>query len=229
MDPSQEESVFDFFGLLRELRNMIYKNLTDVIEVRSGSEADLDTSGYQIVIHNAQIGRLLQLSRLFKSEYQDQLKRSQVVHMKDVGVDLVPPMLVRDLHEVVTAKVAILGNLTFASTCDDEWWEEGLYEISKHIGLIPNILKYMPNLRSWDIELYLHSTAATRQDWKQHPYAAEIRGELVDLTALPKLSTLEIHTFSFEDRQVSSGSAAGDAYDADQGVVAVWTPGSGWT
>ncbi|KAK3720890.1 hypothetical protein LTR37_003553 [Vermiconidia calcicola] len=166
-DTREEERVFGFFWLPRELRNEIYKNLTTEREICSGLAEDegLGIAGnHHVVIHNAPIEGLSQLSRQFGAEYRDQLKRCQTVHIKDVGASFESVILTRDLCGVTTAKITIWASLTYVDICEDLNWRRALSDVSSHATQIQEALMLMSDLESMVIELYLHSSAASPQD-----------------------------------------------------------------
>ncbi|KAK4561444.1 hypothetical protein LTR86_004762 [Recurvomyces mirabilis] len=142
------EHVFDFFALSRELRNMIYSELThDVYLAPTEAHDELKQIVY---LRNAALPPLLSICRQFATEYEEEVLRSTscqfVTFAPSDGSSFRP--LIRACRALTSRKTVFARIHTFALNLVGFTKDELLNGMQTAVR---PLLEFLPSIRSFDI------------------------------------------------------------------------------
>ena len=215
-----EERIFDFFGLPRELRNEIYSMLTEDVEVQNGYDDDGDVPfGLQITVQSKMLLTPRLLNQQFKNEYEQETKGHQVLVLKDIGGPFDKMNTARVTTGVRSAIIRLL--VTCRPYTSSNYPCNCVGNFEEHVKWINGQFKLLRSLQ--DVKLEIHPCSPYKGDIEWNDHGREAIENFKNV--LEFSGDFQIKVFPlFRDKR---GNLV-KAYEDEAAPVSKWTRTGGW-
>ncbi|KAK4550337.1 hypothetical protein LTR36_003304 [Oleoguttula mirabilis] len=217
---SDNRDVFDFFGLARELRDLVYQGLltgsrTILLAEDEGKHHDIT-----VCAHRLPVTDLLLISRQFRKEYASAAKGAIELVLEDYlnsAEDHAEPTLATELLSASAIHMNLYTPCADAIDPNDEHsCSDLINEMARHRDRTKHLVAQMPQLRRVTISLHLEPNrhvAACKQT---------MTDEHKRLTSIDHVACLELYYCDFAEQ-----SSEDYDYRNVRGPVMRWTAESG--
>lgn len=223
--PPDEERIFDFFGLPRELREGIYGYLTIETQVKNAMSNGKARETW-ISLQNSPISKLLLICRQFKLEYEQYVKPTTRLLLMDTGRAENDTTLNACLNWISKVDIRLMAYPVFGFH-NRHWREHITSDLAGHHEWISLILNSLTALKETRIQVYINWYRVGRPDWSQQGEDRHIFKSLELLTGLDTLRQLDVYLFSWTTDDDYDWRRL-NAYDNERRNIATWTKTDGW-
>lgn len=213
-------SIFDFFGLPRELRDEIYSLLTEDHTIHRGLDEDGYPDGIEIVMTNCVLLNPCLLNHQFKNEYEQEVKDRQKLLVQDTGGQMdyqtLPLMIDRSTPKATVQMLLIHNTKSEDGSCLCAQEFEG------HAEGLEHMFKDFEALKDVQIELRPCTSSPMGRTWDVH--REELMEHLIPIQNMRFVTKIELFPLFQQNQGVESYCT----YKEHQVPVKTWTRAKGW-
>lgn len=223
-DDSDTHRFFDFFGLPRELRDEIYCQLGQQVDLASDDTEE--PTVIQATIRNVPIPKLLCLCTQFKEEYEKNLSGAQTLVLQDNGANT--DLWVNDSLPSFS-KVEMQIMVVCENDCPNTGRCTAADDLGDHREWIQGFLDTSDSLTSLKVEIHVQACNRITRTWPKLGHGVDFSKALTFLTNSSRLQQVTVTLFESTLEAVREDNVKGlEIYRETRDHVATWSREAGW-